>query len=262
MERSQASQVVRRSRQGTPDQSICVQRRVVSGRVTVVRTAPFRPHWVAALALGSSVIGFACGGGSGNLEIGPGPGHATQTLASGATATPEAQVLTFDQISQMLRDAYASIQLPAGLCGLETMESVVSLTKQARESLNELEGYLTPYSSGYGEIAQEVQKIADVTGSQKFIDLRNALVDSLTADARAIFVGKRGGTEQNVQTFLSTWRGYWLDRQNRGNYDPVYCQIGPDVPIATIEPSRATASKINWDGMGPGERIGGVAQPG
>jgi hypothetical protein len=213
------------------------------------------------------VIGFACGGGSGNLAIGPGPGHATQTLASGATttigatssaevtATPEATVLTFDQISQMLRDAYASIQLPAGLCGLETLESVIPLTKQARESLNELEGYMTPYSSGYGEIAQEVQKIADVTGSQKFIDLRNALVDSLTADARAILIDKRGGTEQNVQTFLSTWRGYWLDRQNRGNYNPTYCQIGPDVPIATIELSRATASKINWDGVGPNYSI-------
>jgi hypothetical protein len=196
------------------------------------------------------------------LEIGAGPGHATQTLASGATATigaassagatatPEAKVLTFDQISQMIRDAYASIQLPAGLCGLETLESVIPLTKQARESLNELEGYMTPYSSGYGEIAQEVQKIADVTGSQEFIDLRNALVDSLTADARAILIGKRGGTEQNVQTFLSIWRGYWLDRQNRGNYDPTHCQIGPDVPIATIELSRAAASKISWHGVG------------
>jgi hypothetical protein len=208
------------------------------------------------------VIGFACGGGSGNLAIGPGPGHATGTTATiGATssaevtAMPEAKVLTFDQISQMIRDAYASIQVPAGLCGLETLESVIPLTKQARESLNELEGYMTPYSSGYGEIAQEVQKIADVTGSQKFIDLRNALVDSLTADARAIFIGKRGGTEQNVQTFLSTWRGYWLDRQNRANYDPAYCQIGPDVPIATIELSRATASKINGDGVGPNDSI-------
>ncbi len=149
---------------------------------------------------------------------------ATATLAPEAT-TPEVRALTFDEISTKVAEAYQTIQIPVGLCDISLMDYMISEAKNYRANFDEVNGDFTPYSSRYGALIEEIQKIADATDSEVFANLQKELERSLTDDVRAIVV-KRGGTEENVQSVLSTWRANWLDRNGGGlNYDASRSQI-------------------------------------
>ena len=208
---------------------------------------PFRAKLLALGALGvAGPVLVACASKAGGPEVSGQGGNggntepvATRTVTSEIpatsvvptetisipepTATEEAKVLTFDEISRMVADAYNITQIPTGLCNLEQLSFMITNSKTAREGYDQDPVDFSPYANAYGRLVGEVQKVVDSTGSQTFINLQKTLEDSLYADMREI-ASKRGFTEQDVQGFLATWRSNWLDRGSQ-NYDALRCGI-------------------------------------
>ena len=202
---------------------------------------PLRAKIAAFGVLGASALAWACGteasGPKNHADNSNNQPTATRTLESEAsstiappatftpeaTATAEARVLTFDEISQRVTDVYNTNPIPAGLCDASLMNYAISVARTAREAYDQNPMDFNPYANIYGRLVGEVQKIADSSGSQTFINLQKILEDSFIADARNIF-SRLGAGEEDMQQFFSIWRSNWLDRESQ-NYDASRCGI-------------------------------------